>query len=71
MSLVLFSFLCSSQRSGKTAPFTHTASVKQNFSYVSDVSLKVFQSKAAHDKPEFEGTKASAEGDLPVLKHRR
>lgn len=45
--------------------------MKQNFSYVSDVSLKVFQAKAAHDKPEFEGTEAPAEGNLPVLNHRK
>lgn len=32
-----------------------------------DVSLEVFQSKGPHDKPEFERTEASAEGNLPML----
>lgn len=36
---------------------------------MSNMSLKVFQTKAAQHEPEFESAEASAEGDLPVLNH--
>lgn len=39
--------------------------------YVSDVSLKVLHSKAAHNKPEFERTETSAERNLPVLENKK
>lgn len=39
--------------------------------YMSDMSLEVFQSKGAHNKPEFERTETSAEGNLPMLNHRK
>lgn len=39
--------------------------------YMSDMSLKIFQSKGAHDKPEFKRTETSAEGNLPVLNNRK
>lgn len=42
-----------------------------NATYVSDMSLKVSQSKGAHNKPEFERTETSAEGNLPVLNNRK
>lgn len=35
--------------------------------YMSDVSLNVFQSKAAHNKPELEGTEGFPEAQMPVL----
>lgn len=38
---------------------------------MSDMSLEVFQSKGAQNKPEFNGTETSAEGNLPVLNSRK
>lgn len=35
--------------------------------YMSDLSLNVFQSKAAHNKPELEGTERFPEAQVPVL----
>lgn len=38
---------------------------------MSDMSLQIFQSKGAHNKPELERAETSAEGNLPVLKNRK
>lgn len=39
--------------------------------YMSDPSLNVFQSKAAHNKPEFQRTEWFPEANLPVLNNRK
>lgn len=37
---------------------------------MSDMSLEVFQAKGAHNKPKFQRTETSAEGNLPILNRK-
>lgn len=50
-----------------TIEFSHLIISHIYATYMSDMSLEVFQSKGAHNKPEFERTETSTQGNLPML----